>query len=239
MKLLNNFYQVGGPSLTHSFDATEYLIDTDKGVYLIECGTTEGYQDCLKNICSVGHDPKEVKAIFGTHGHYDHVGAAALFKRDFGCKLYLNEHDKQQVEAGDNIATTADLLYGSKFPPCKVDMLLKDGDVFDFGNMKMEVIYTPGHTQGSVCYALYIDDLNVLIAGDTIYGGYSSFIGSDETKWRKSLDRLCSRHFDLMVFGHSQACLLADADARLKSARESFANYYNPWFKNFKDNYRY
>lgn len=239
MKLLNNFYQVGGPSLSHSFDATEYLINTKKGLYLIECGTTEGYENSLNNIRSIGYDPNKIKAIFGTHGHYDHIGAAALFRRDFGCKLYLNEYDKGQVEVGDNTATTADLLYGSKFPPCHVDVLLNDGDIFDFGNMKMEVLHTPGHTLGSVCFVLYIDSLNVLVAGDTLYGGYSPSIGSDEKKWRNSLDKLCARHFDLMVFGHSQACLLADADARIKAARSSFANYYNPWFKNFKDYYQY
>lgn len=239
MKLLNNFYQVGGPALTHDLDATSYLIETQKGLYMIECGTTKGYEDCIANIKSLGYDPNDIKGIFGTHGHFDHVGAAALFKRDFGCKLYLNEYDKGQVEEGDNIATTAELLYGMEFPPCKVDGLLRDGDVFDFGNIKMEVVHTPGHTLGSVCFALYIDNLNVLIAGDTVYGGFSTHIGSSEEKWRESLNKLCDRHFDLMVFGHSPASLLGDANARLRSARASFANYYNPWFKNFKDHYQY
>jgi metallo-beta-lactamase class B len=206
---------------------------------MIECGTPEGYEDCLKNICSLGYNPGDIKAIFATHGHYDHVGAAALFKRDFGCKFYMNESDKNQVEEGDATATTAGLLYGVEFPPCQVDELLKDGDTFDFGNMEMEVMHTPGHTIGSVCFVLHIDNLIVLIAGDTIYGGFSPLIGSDEEKWHKSLEYICGRHFDLMAFGHSGACLLGDADARLKNARASFANYYNPWFKNFKDNYRY
>ena len=239
MKLLNNFYQVAGPALTQSIDATAYLLNTEKGLYLIDCGTPKGYEDCLKNIRSLGYDPKEIKVIFGTHGHFDHVGAAALFKQDFGCKLYLNAMDKNQVETGDGIATTSDMLYGMEFPPCRVDELLKDGDMFDFGNIKMEVMHTPGHTLGSVCFVLYIENLTVLVAGDTIFGGFSQYIGSDEAKWRESLDKICARHFDYFVFGHMQACLLADADARLKDARASFANYYNPWFKNFKDSYQY
>lgn len=239
MKLLNNLYQIGGPALTHTFDASGYLLETEKGLYLIECGTPEGYELYLNNIRSLGFNPEDIKAIFGTHGHFDHVGAASLFKRDFGCSFYLHGLDKEQVEKGDNIATTAEPLYGSDFPPCKVDAELHDGDAFDFGNIKMEVLHTPGHTPGGVCFILNISQLSVLIAGDTLYGGFCNFIKSSEPDWRKSLDRICERHFDLMGFGHSPAYLLADADARIESARMSFGNYYNPWFKNFKDKYRY
>jgi glyoxylase-like metal-dependent hydrolase (beta-lactamase superfamily II) len=150
-----------------------------------------------------------------------------LFKRIFGCKLYINEYDKERVEVGDNMATTAELLCGLKFPPCKVDALLKDGDVYDFGDMMMEVMHTPGYTPGSVCFVLYIDNSKVLVAGNTVYGAYSSYIDSDEVKWRKSPDKICSCHFDLMIIGHSQACLLADADACLRNLRASFAVYNN------------
>lgn len=239
MKLLNNFYQIGGPSLTHTFDAAGYLIKTNKGIFLIECGTPEGYSQYLDNIKSLGLDPQNIKAIFGTHGHFDHIGAASLFKRDFGCKLYLHAYDRMQVESGDDVATTAKPLYGSHFPPCKVDRELKDGDSFNFDSIKMEVMHTPGHTPGSVSFILEIDKLSVLIAGDTLFGGFARFINSSEEDWKKSLEKISSRHFDLLCFGHSQACLLGDADARIASARETFANYYNPWFKNFKDKYQY
>lgn len=225
--------------MTHSFDASGYLIHTKKGLYLIECGTPEGYPNCVKNIKKLGYNPSDIVAIFGTHGHYDHIGSAALFKQDFGCKLYLHSNDKEQVENGDNIATTAELLYGSRFLPCKVDMELKDGDFFDLGNINIEVIHTPGHTPGSVCYILTIDQIVILIAGDTIFGGFSNFIRSSEEDWKNSLNKICSRHYDLLSFGHSQPQLLADADERLICAKASFANYYNPWFKNFKDTYRY
>lgn len=239
MKLLNNFYQVAGPALTHSFDATAFLLKTEKGLYLVDCGTTEGYELILDNIRSCGFNPEDIKAIFGTHGHYDHIGAAALFKRDFGCKLYLHHADKAQTETGDDVATTAQLLYGKTFLPCKVDDELVDGQIFDFGNINMEVIHTPGHTDGSVCFVLNITDMIVLIAGDTLHGGFSSAIGSDENLWKSSLEKIASRHYDAYVFGHCPTQLLSDADRRIASLKASFANYYNPWFKNFKDDYRY
>ena len=50
MKLLHNIYQVGGPGMTHFFDATVYLIKGTQGWFLIDCGTPEGYEQIKANI---------------------------------------------------------------------------------------------------------------------------------------------------------------------------------------------
>lgn len=239
MKLLHRLYQVSSATLTHRFDASAYLLDTEQGLFLIDCGTVEGYGACLDNIRSLGYKPEEVKAIFGTHGHYDHVGAASLFKRDFGTELYLHEADKEQVETADPIRTTAGLLYGTTFPPCTVDRCLADGSLFDFGNMKLTILHTPGHSPGSLSILLETAQLKILIAADTLHGGFSLRIGSDEEAWKASLKRLSSMHFDLMSFGHCSPSLLADVDSRIDCAARSFATYYVPWFKDFFQEYTY
>lgn len=239
MKLMKHLYQVGGVSLSHNFDATAYLIEGIYGLYLIDCGSPGGYQKIVDNIKFTGHDPKEIKAIFGTHGHYDHVGAAQQFKDEFGCELYLHELDIPQVEEGNPIKTTADLLYGKEFPPCQVNHRLQDGETFDFGTIKMEVIHTPGHTMGSVCFALNCDGYQFLIAGDTIWGGFSRYIGSDEERWKLSLEKLTNRHFDGYTFGHVGPNVIVDADRRIAEAKKQFATYYNPWFRAMKDTFVY
>lgn len=239
MKLLDCFYQVGGPALTHSYDAASYLIDAGKELYLIDCGTPQGYLQLIENIKACGYSPEKIKAVFGTHGHYDHVGAAAFFKRDYGCKLYLHEGDKECVETGDGMKSSAQLLYGCNFPPCSVDELLTDGQVFEPGSIAMEVIQTPGHTPGGVCFSLKIGTMTVLVAGDTLYGGFSKFVNSNEADWKNSLERLTNRHFDAYVFGHCPPQLLCDADRRIADMTRSFANYYNPWFKTFYEKYSY
>jgi glyoxylase-like metal-dependent hydrolase (beta-lactamase superfamily II) len=239
MKLMKHLYQVSGVSLSHSYDATAYLIEGNDGLYLIDCGTPEGYPKILDNIRILGFSPEDIRAIYGTHGHYDHVGSAKLYQEDFGCKLYLHELDREQVEEGDPIRTTAQLLYGKVFIPCKVEELLQDGDRFDFGTISMEVLHTPGHTMGSVCFALNCEDYQFLVAGDTIWGGFSLQIGSDELLWRQSLDKLTSRHFDGYTFGHVGANVIVDADRRLAEAKKQFATYYNPWFKAMKDTFMY
>lgn len=239
MKLLNHFYQVGGPSVSCQMDATCYLIGGQDDLWLIDCGTPQGFEEICANIRKTGHRCENIKGILGTHGHYDHVGAAAMFKERFGTRLWLHEGDARQVEEGDGIKTTAALLYGAVYPPCEVDHYLRDGDIFDFGEIHLSVMHTPGHTAGSVCFVMQTAGLSVLIAGDTIWGGYSKKIGSDEILWEKSLKRITGMHFDHFTFGHINPQLIADADTRLKEAAESFNIYYTPWFKTFDRTFRY
>lgn len=240
MKLLPDFYHIGGAPLTDANDATSYLLPCGDALYLIDCGTPEGYESLLSRIRSLGYDPARIARIYGTHGHYDHIGAAALFARDFGTRLCLHAQDREQVETGDDIKTTASLLYGKSFPKAKVSHTFSDGDTFKTDAGTVEILHTPGHSMGSCCFVLrHVSGLAILIASDTLHGGFSDKIGSDEAIWRQSLDRLCALHFDAYTMGHSSPVLLHDADTRLDCLRRSFANYYNPWFKNFYETYSY
>jgi len=239
MKLFSNLWQVGGTALTHPYDATAYLLNTNEGLYLLDCATPEGYEQLLDNIRKTGHDPRCIRAILGTHGHYDHVGAAALFQRDFGTELHLHRLDAAQVEAGDDVKTTAALLYDRHFPPAKVHHELQDGQRFMFADAQLEVLHTPGHTPGGVCFVLEHAGETLLIAGDTLWGGFQAKVGSDEEQWRASMDLLCSRHFDYFTFGHTPPQLYADADRRLQEARQQLAVYYNPWFRAPSKTYQY
>lgn len=88
------------------------------------------------------------KYILLTHNHMDHTGA--LTELHNALKVPLGIHT---LDAG-NIPS----------PP---DMLLNDGDNISVGNLNLEVLHTPGHTPGSVCFKVG----NSLIAGDTIFPG--------------------------------------------------------------------
>ncbi len=239
MKLMERFYQVGGPGLSHPHDATAYLLQGEKASYLIDCGTPDGFEQVVINIRSLGIDPRGIEAIYGTHGHYDHVGAASLFRQAFGCRLHLNREDIHGVAAGDGVLTTASLLYNKRFPPCPVDGELEEGTLLSEPAFSLECLHTPGHTPGSVCFVLSAGGSSVLIAGDTLHGGFSPLIGSSEAAWRDSLQMLCARHFDFLVFGHQPASLLADADRRLDCLLRSYGVYYMPWFKNFYESFPY
>jgi metallo-beta-lactamase class B len=239
MKLLENFYQIGSSAQSHYYDGSVYLVDTGEGLTLLDCGTPDGFEAVVANMRDLGFDPFGVKTILGTHGHYDHLGAAAQWKRLSGCSLYLHPGDRLQVETGDSEKTSASLLYDRSFPATEVDNLLEDGQVFKYPNCCIEVMHTPGHTPGSICFTLGMSGIKVLIGGDTLWGGFSEKIGSNEVDWQRSLEKIAKAHYDLLTFGHSGPVLHGDADKRIAEMRRQFAVYYNPWFKAMSGSFRY
>ncbi|MHC1787547.1 MAG: MBL fold metallo-hydrolase [Christensenellales bacterium] len=240
MRLLPGVYQVGGPACSQATDASAYLLPAGDELLLIDCGTERGFHQIRQNIISLGFSPARVTRILGTHGHYDHLGAAALWQRETGARLWLHRDDARQVAEGDSIRTTAAFLYGATMPPVRVDQFLEEGQKIQTDAGILRVLHTPGHTPGSCCLALdHPSGLSLLIAGDTLHGGFSSLIGSDEASWRLSLRKLQAEHFDCYTFGHLGPQLLFDADRRIAELARSFANYYNPWFKDFYTPYSY
>jgi glyoxylase-like metal-dependent hydrolase (beta-lactamase superfamily II) len=158
----------------------------------------------------------------------------AQLRQESGAKLLIHEADRAPVETGD-YERTAGYLYGESFPPIRVDGLLHDGDVLSINGLELRVYHTPGHTPGSVCLWTEAADeaghkTRVLIAGDTLWGGYSPRVGSDLDTWVRSLDRLLQLDFDVITFGHWCAPIL-DAKQKVAKAREQFCALFNPWFR--------
>lgn len=90
----------------------------------------------------------EVKYILMTHNHPDHTGALK--------KLY----SRLEVPLAAHEADAADL-------PVKPDIYLNGGDNLEVGNLNIEVIHTPGHTPGCLCFRVG----KYLLSGDTIFDG--------------------------------------------------------------------
>jgi glyoxylase-like metal-dependent hydrolase (beta-lactamase superfamily II) len=108
----------------------------------------------------------KVKQILITHGHIDHVGGALKLKRLTGAPILMNEGDLEQLELMDKQSAWLGVETPETAPP---DESLRDGAVVGLEALPARVIYTPGHTQGSVC--LHFVPLNLLIAGDTLFAG--------------------------------------------------------------------
>lgn len=154
MKLLPGVYQVAGPNVSHSFDATAYLLPAGESLYLIDCGTPEGFAQIVDNIRSLGFDPSRLARIYATHGHYDHVGAAGLFAQAFGTQLYVHALDREQVETGDSERTSASLLYGRVLPAHPGTRRDRPGRRFCHGRRLLDHPAHPGAQPGSCCFAL-------------------------------------------------------------------------------------
>lgn len=180
-----------------AFDGNVYLV-LDRRPILVDAGMMAG--PTLKNIKRF-IDPTKIELIVLTHCHHDHAGAAPALKEATGARLMLSEKEVGCI--GDELASVA-YLFGQQAPEYKVDETLKEGMVLDTGEWKLEVLETPGHSQGSIC--LYERKQKVLFSGDTVFpdgniGRTDMFGGSTEDLVR-SIQRLTELDVEIMYPGH-------------------------------------
>lgn len=237
VRLIGDLYVISGPKLTHAWDASAYLIAGSEPT-LIDCGGCLGYAALKRALRRFGYQPGDIRRVIGTHGHWDHLSGMAQLRAESDAELWLEDGDRGAVESGDHDRTSA-FLYGKPFPPVQVDRSLNHGEVISAGAYRLKVIHTPGHSPGSVSLLTEHNDLRILIAGDTLWGGYHPRIGSDLDAWAASLDRLLTHKFDVLTVGHCPPTLIFDAKAKVREARSQLGVYFDPWFKPFNRRFVY
>lgn len=152
-KAFDNLYYVGVGYVS------SWLLTTDQGLILIDTLEDRYVDRLLDNIRKVGFDPKDIKYVVITHGHYDHVGGVARLQEMYGARVVMMEGDFNLFNG----------IGGAK-PEARAprrDMIVKDGDTLTLGNTTLRLAWHPGHTPGG------------LSAGFTVYDGgkpYEAYI---------------------------------------------------------------
>lgn len=130
----------------------------------------------------------KVKYIFCTHAHLDHIGAVPDIKEATGAKIVIHQDEHVIYKGAREQAATwgyeLDLLP-------EPDIFISDENKVEIGDLKLEVIHTPGHSPGGIC--LYGE--GILVTGDTLFAGSvgrTDFYGGDIEKLKKSFQRLMS-----------------------------------------------
>ena len=80
------------------YDAGDYLIKTDTGCYLIDSGVAGSERMIEKTVIESGYHPSDIKAIFLTHAHPDHIGTASYFREKYGAAIYASEGERTWIE---------------------------------------------------------------------------------------------------------------------------------------------
>ncbi len=144
-----------------------------------------------------------LKAILLTHGHFDHFGSAESLASEYNVNVYISIKDKELLS---DPAKNGSDKYSRRLITLdkNVKFITKEG-LLEISNFKIDVLFTPGHTKGGVCYL--ID--NNLFSGDTLFKngvGRVDFYGGAATELNKSIKRLLSLDENLKVYpGHGEA----------------------------------
>lgn len=140
VKIGDNLYYVGSEGLA------AYLIVTPKGLILID-GTMEQNVPAIEaNIRALGFKLSDVDILLNTHAHFDHAAGLARLKTDTGAGLLASAGDKPLLERG--VYPGSEEVAWLRFPPVKVDHVLKDRDTVTLGGVILTAHITPGHTPG-------------------------------------------------------------------------------------------
>jgi len=214
-------HQIGG----YGNDSNIYLI-IDEVITLIDAGTGKHFNRVVNNLRKLGLAPGDIQLIINTHCHYDHVGGDHAFISASGCGVAVHEFDAEPLRRGDGIITCATVL-GEELKPLEPTRLLHESDRIKLGKSALEVIHTPGHTQGSIC--LYERTQRALFSGDTVFCGgigRTDWPTGDSKAMAKSLRRLAELDIEELFPGHGPFDL-KDAKEYIGAAL-GFLSEYNP-----------
>lgn len=152
---------------------------------------------------------KPVKVLL-THAHFDHVYGVMDCVRKYGVPVYMAKEDRVILDNEEFFCR----MFGLWTPDTAFATVdIRNGDTIRFGNTDFEVISTPGHTPGGVCFLDRKD--KILFSGDTLFAGS---IGRTDNQWgdydalmEGIMDRLMALDGDIRVIpGHGPQTTIAD-----------------------------
>ena len=151
----------------------------------------------------------KILGIINTHGHYDHIGAIDYIRKKFNTFFYMHSQDKKLIKSSNLYSKIFDGEGSIKIP--KIDYFV---DELKFplvlGGFKIDFIFTPGHTKGSIC--ILID--NFLFTGDTLLKGKVGRVdlpGGNLESLHQSLKLISKLPGEIKIFpGHGDSSTIKD-----------------------------
>ena len=183
-----------------------YLIDGGSEFLLIDVGFIEAIDDIVELIRQMDFSLSSCKMIIATHADADHIQGVARAKELLRTKVAAHPLSVGPIESGDEIQTYATIKAQGieiPMPPCKIDLLLNEGDTIEVGPLELRVWHTPGHTAGQLSFKMG----DLLFSGDNIYkdscvGVIDAHHGSNIPDFLNSLKRIIKDDAGFLLPSH-------------------------------------
>ncbi|HWL97540.1 MAG TPA: MBL fold metallo-hydrolase [Nocardioidaceae bacterium] len=189
---------------TFSLDGQSF--DVDNNVWVVgddeECVVIDAPHDAEEIMAVVAG--RRVKAILCTHAHDDHVREAPQLRTQTQAPIFLHPDDRP--------------LWEMTHPGELWDVDLDDGQVVDVAGVDLEVIHTPGHAPGAVCF--HAPALRCVFTGDTLFNGGPGATGRSFSDYDTIVASIRGRLFELpedtvVHTGHGDDTTIATEQANL------------------------
>jgi len=189
----------------------------ETNAYVISCPKTgeAGIVDPAPNSASaivnyVKEHRLKPTLIFLTHSHWDHIGDVAQLKEIFQIPVWIHALDAPNLQQPGTDGLPTWLPIEGVVP----DQCIDDGSLVKIGSIQFEVIHTPGHTPGGVCF--YSKEEGVLLSGDTLFKGSMgnvSFPSANPEHMSHSLAKLAKLPPETTVYpGHGLQTTIGEED---------------------------
>lgn len=168
--------------MAHHYEGDDLIVrkievgSMENNTYILECPET--HEALLVDACFEADqllgaaDGAHVVGIVQTHGHMDHVQALAELKERLDVPVYAHPAESYPID---------------------IDVTLADGDEIAFGQRRVQVLHTPGHTLGGVCLL----SGKHLISGDTLFPGGPGNTWGDEQAFAQIIEAVETKLFTL------------------------------------------
>jgi len=183
-----------------------FLVYDDRQWVLIDIGYEETVDEIIELIRQLDFPFANCMALIATHADVDHIQGLAKAKQILRAPVWAHPEAVHAMTSGDTLSTFAEIAAQDihlAMPAVEVDRTIAEGDVLEVGGIRLQVWWTPGHTNSQIALRFG----NLLFSGDNIYrdgcvGAIDAHHGSDLPSFVRSLRRIAACDAEWLLPGH-------------------------------------